>query len=548
MKHSPDPHLSIAASVLAITIALSPTPVPAATDDAAPGPVTYRVDILIPGSAMHGVHGLAFDKDDELYGASLAGYSIYHIDRQTGAVTTTVGPPLGNSDDLAFGPDGTLAWTAGAFSSIFARAPGGEIRTLADGLGGVNSINFSPDGRLYITRVFGGDHLYEIDLAGKQAPRLIAKKLGGLNGFEVTADNTLYGPLFFKKKIIRVDLASGEVHDVATGFGVPAAVNIDQHGNLYVVDYKLGQVTRIRLADGDREVLVELQPPLDNLAIDSRGFIYVSNPAFNRITEIDPETRHTRIIVEGRLSSPGGLALDGDRLFIADFWGSRFAALGTGAITMYDAPDGVTASSSVAASDRYYALAGIWPFGVVYVIDRSTHKLVKRARVGAPYGLVFLADDSLLVADYKGGQVLQLAPGKTRDKTVIVADLAGPVGLVYRARDDTLFISEFDAGRVIAIDRASGERRTVVDNLAQPEGLALDNDGRLLITETGRNRVWAVAADGTATVIATGIPMGLAGGDDLPAPFLPSSLAVDQANRIYVTSDVENAVYRLTAD
>ncbi len=160
----------------------------------------YQTDLLIPGSEMHGVHGLAFDAAGELYGASLAGYSIYHIRRDTGKVTTEVGPFSGNSDDLAFGPDGTLVWTAGAYSAIYARRPDGEIVTLAEDLAGVNSVNFSPDGRLFITRVFGGDHLYEIDVKGENPPRLIAKQLGGLNGFEVTADNKLYGPLFFQEE------------------------------------------------------------------------------------------------------------------------------------------------------------------------------------------------------------------------------------------------------------------------------------------------------------------------------------------------------------
>ena len=114
------------------------------------GTLRYSVDLFIPGSAMHGVHGLAFDSKGGLYGASLTGYSIYRIDRDTGEVTTEIGPHLGNSDDLAFGPGGMLAWTAGAYSAIHARMPDGEIRTLADELPGVNSINFSPDGRCIV--------------------------------------------------------------------------------------------------------------------------------------------------------------------------------------------------------------------------------------------------------------------------------------------------------------------------------------------------------------------------------------------------------------
>jgi len=135
----------------------------------------YQLDVLVPGSAMHGVHGLAFDQDDVLYGASLVGYSVYRIDTQTGEVSTVVGPPRGNADDVAVGPDGTIAWTAGAFSAVHALTPDGEIKVLASKLPAVNSIDYSPDGRLFVTQIFGGDALWEIDPNGVDEPRLVAK-------------------------------------------------------------------------------------------------------------------------------------------------------------------------------------------------------------------------------------------------------------------------------------------------------------------------------------------------------------------------------------
>ena len=92
--------------------------------------------------------------------------------------STLVEPPLGSADDVAVGPDGTIAWTAGAFSAVHALTPDGEIKVLADGLPAVNSINYSPDGRLFVTQIFGGDALWEIDPQGDgrtaaycQAPR-----------------------------------------------------------------------------------------------------------------------------------------------------------------------------------------------------------------------------------------------------------------------------------------------------------------------------------------------------------------------------------------
>lgn len=520
------------------------------TTEQGPQSATHRVDVLLPGSAMHGVHGLAFNAEDELFGASLMGYSIYRIDRDTGEVTTEVGYPSGNSDDLAFGPDGMLAWTAGAFSAIYGRKPGGEIQTLAQDLAGVNSINFSPEGRLFATRVFGGDHLYEIDTRGENPPRLIARRLGGLNGFEITADNKLYGPLFFKGKVIEVDLADGSVRDVADGFTVAAAVNFDHRGNLFVVDYATGEITRIHMADGERSVIAKLEPPLDNLAIDKRGFIYASNPAFNRVTEVDPDTGNIREIVAGQLSSPGAIQIhkaDGNEaLFIADMWGNRTADPDTGALTKFPPPTGVTASSSIAVSDNYYAVASVWPFGVVYLVDRRTNELVKRVAMGAPYGMAFLDDESLLVADYKKNQIMRIAAGESKEKNVLVEDLNGPVGLAVHPDGRKVFFSEFTSGRVFEFGLDDRKATMIMTGLAEPEGLAIDGTGNLLVAETGHNRVWSKRGEQEQIVLAENIPMGLAGGDDLPAPFLPTGVAVDQSNRIFVTSDVENAIYRLT--
>jgi sugar lactone lactonase YvrE len=513
----------------------------------------YRLEVLVPGSAMHGVHGLAFDKDDVLYGASLAGYSIYQIDTVTGEVTTKVGPPLGNADDVAVAPDGTLAWTAGAYSAVHALTPEGEFKVLAEGLPAVNSINYSPDGRLFVTRVFGGDALYEVDPQGEAEPRLIAKKLGGLNGFEVTADHQLYGPLFLKGKLVQVDVDSGEVTQLLDGFTVPAAVNLDSQGRLFVVDFKDGTVSRINLdllpSPSAREIIARLEPPLDNLAINSHDEVYVSNPATNTITAVDPDTGATRTVVSGNLSTPGGIALasiDGVQvLLVADFWGNRYFDINTGARTMLELPAGVTASSSIAAYENTLALASIWPFGLVYVIDQQANKIVKTAKFAAPYSPVFMGDGSLLIADYSAGTVTRLAPGKSRDKTVVASGLEGPVGLAL-ANEYTLYISEYDGGRVLRLNLSTLEQSIVVAGLEHPEGLAITRDGQVLVAETGTQRLLRI--DPTSWVvdtIADNLAIGLAAGSDLPAPFLPTGIAVDAADNIYVSADIDNALYKL---
>jgi sugar lactone lactonase YvrE len=193
-------------------------------------------------------------------------------------------------------------------------------------------------------------------------------------------------------------------------------------------------------------------------------------------------------------------------------------------------------------------VASVWPFGVVYLVDRKTNALVKRVAMGAPYGMAFLEDGSLVVADYKKKQLMRIAAGKSQEKNVLAENLNGPVGLAVHPDGRKVFFSEFDSGQVVEFDLDNRTATVVMSGLLEPEGLTFDRRGHLLVAETGHDRVWSKSADAEQALVVDDIPMGLVGGDDLPAPFLPTSIAVDQRNRIFVSSDIENAVYRLTPE
>jgi sugar lactone lactonase YvrE len=277
--------------------------------------------------------------------------------------------------------------------------------------------------------------------------------------------------------------------------------------------------------------------------------VYVSNPARNRITEINPETGATRVIVDGHFSSPGGIAIgqsDGrEALFVADFWGNQLAETASGATHRWERPTGVPSTANLAVSDKVYALSSIWPLGAVFVANRATNKTIKTVPLGAPYGMAFMPDGSLAVADYKNNALVRLAAGESRDKTTVTSALNGPVG-VAAAGAKAVYVSEYGAGTVARIRLADGARTEIKAGLEKPEGLAVDRDGALIVAETGRQRVLRVdPATGATTVLASGIPMGLAGGPDVPAPFLMTGMAIGGDGSIYVSADVTNAVYRI---
>ena len=263
--------LSLSALLLGAA-ACSTTPPP-------PPQAEYGEPAVVEGPLPYlGVHGLGIDPRGRLLAGSVVGQSLSLVDRESGAVRPFVGPPAGMADDVAFGPDGEVAWTAYLVGELRIRNAAGEIRTVASGLPGLNSLAYTEDGRLFATQVFMGDALYEIDRGGEQPPRKIIEGMGGLNGFEFGPDGHLYGPLWFKGEVVRVNVESGEMDTVADGFRIPAAVNFDGQGRLYVVDSATGELLRLRPDSGEKVRVARLKPSLDNLAIDKQaGLLYVSN-------------------------------------------------------------------------------------------------------------------------------------------------------------------------------------------------------------------------------------------------------------------------------
>src|SRR5258708_8664318 len=130
----------------AVVLALGVTGGALAQQATPPAPVkAYNQQILVPGSWSHGVHGLAFNKDDQLFAGSVIGQTIYRVQVDSGEVDRVVEPPIGMADDIAFADDGTMAWTAFLIGKVFIRKPNGKIIEVANGMAGPNSIAFGKD-------------------------------------------------------------------------------------------------------------------------------------------------------------------------------------------------------------------------------------------------------------------------------------------------------------------------------------------------------------------------------------------------------------------
>jgi streptogramin lyase len=513
----------------------------------------WEVTPLVPGSAFHGVHGLAIDKAGHLFAGSVAGAALYEVDIAGGSAKVAIPAPIGMADDIAFAPDGTMAWTGFLAGDLYSRKGDGPIKKLASGLPGINSLAFRKDGRLYATTVFLGDTLYEIDVEGVKPPRQIMEKMGGLNGFEFGPDDKLYGPLWFKGQVAKVDVDKAELTVVADGFKVPAAVNFDSKGNLWVVDTALGQLVSVDPKSGVKTMVAQLKPSLDNLAIDDKDRIYVSNMADNGIQEVDPATGQARQVIIGKLALPGGIGVTSengkDTIHVADVFAYRTVDGATGEVTekarMHAA--GVTLEYPMSATAKGNdVVLSSWFTGTVQVIDGKTGATRDMLHgFKAPHDALVLADGSILVAEFGTKSLVRVSGEHGKDRTTLIGGLEGPVGLVAGSRGE-VYLTEAFSG-VISMIESNGEKTVVAKDLKMPEGIARARDGKLIVAEVGAKRLIEIVPEtDTVTEIAANLPIGLVGAPGGLPTHIPTGVGIGESGTIYFSSDIENAIYKLT--
>lgn len=546
---------AVAGSALAQQAAPATAPAP---------PPEYSQQFLVPGSWFHGVHGLAFNKDDQLFAGSVIGQTLYRVQVDSGEVDRVIDAPTGMADDIAFADDGTMAWTAFLLGKVYIRKPNGKTIEVANGMSGPNSIAFGKDGRLFVSEVFLGDALYEIDLKGVDKPdfkpfpraelRRIAEKMGGLNGFEIHRDDGfLYGPLWFKGEVVKVNLETGAIDVIASGFKIPAAANIDPQNrdNLFVVDTGTGGVWSVSLTSKAKKLVASMKPGLDNLAFDSRGRLFVTSMTDNGIYLVDKHTGAARTIVEGKLAVPTDLAVvsEGGKetVHVADVFSYRTVDGQSGAVTDVLRVHGDTHAYPIGISvGPKYVLLSSWFSNTVEKVDRKTGKLVATLTgFAAPVDALEAADGSIHVAELASGNLVKVSPdGKAR--SVVAKELRGPVAMA-QGPGNLIYITESAGGAVLQIDVGTGARKVVTDGLAGPEGIDVGPDGRLFVAEVGQKRVVAIdPSSGAKTVIASNLDIGLAPFPGGPPALVPTGVAVARSGNVYVSSDLRNALYKLT--
>ena len=153
----------------------------------------------------------------------------------------------------------------------------------------------------------------------------------------------------------------------------------------------------------------------------------------------------------------------------------------------------------------------------------SASLLAGGAPLSDPGAVVVAPDGALLVADEGAEAVFSIAPSGTVDTVVSGDGLQDPVGLAL-APGGKAFVSDRQRDEVLRLDLATGALSHVAD-LQNATGLAMDNAGRLLVTDgIALRRI--DPGTGAITTVAVGAPL-----DD------PRDVAVGLDGTLYVAGD-----------
>lgn len=509
----------------------------------------WQLQRLTPPSRLFGANGLCAGPDGRLYVAQVSGSQISAIDVDTGAVDT-ISPKGGDivgPDDLVFDSRGNLYATEITEGRVSVREANGLTRVLYDNLPCANPITCYQD-RVFAGECRVGGRILELDLNGG-APRVLVENVPMPNAMQVGPDGMLYFPVMGANQIWRVSLAGGAPDVVASDLGVPDAVKFDAGGHIVSTQVASGQVLRIDPRTGERAVLADIAPGLDNLAFLG-GRLFVSSIC-GQVNEITASGAVRSLLPSG-FNWPLGLAMGADGvLFVADGpYSYTLSADGTRNVAyMLFSPGGPGYTRGVATASAGEIVVTT-ANGVVarYFPARQQHEVLASG-LDQLYGVAIAPGGAAVVAELGTGRVLAIDAGKV---DTLAAGLQEPMGIAIGA-DGTCLASECGAGRVVRLSR--GRIETVVDGLQQPQGMLVRGSLLYIVDAGAKELVEFDMAHGVRRTLAANLPVGAPAGvvpkvlraiGELSGPMGPfAGIAAGADGTLYLSADAEGSILAL---
>ena len=485
-------------------------------------------------------YGVALDAAGDLYIADLGNALVRRIDTH-GIITTVAG-------------GGTLPPTNSAQG----------VDPLHAQLNSPRNVAAAPDGSVYISD-FGGQYVYRLSAAGTLTVIAGTGSAGfsGDNGAANVAQVAYPAGLTVGPDgttLYLADSGNGRVRMIADAT-ITTAAQVPQ-----VVDVALTGTGTLYVAAagvlGDPDVPIPGSGAFDprGLAINAGGNLVFTDGGL--LAVVTPSGVSMSIAglagpnafgdggqaTSARFAEPAGCAVDtAGNLYIADTGENRIREVNAKGVvsTIYG-----TGDSSVLNAPRSVALASD---GSLLIADTGNGRVLKWSGSGAattvlqnlssPSYLYLDATGDLYIAETGGDRVTLLAS----DGSTSFLPVTQPLAVVTDSQGD-LYVSQSGSSQLLRFT-ASGWGTSIGTGLVQPQGLAIDSNGNIMVADSAGNAVVSISPSGATTTLAGAGTPGFAGdgGSATSALFsAPSDVNLDGQGRIYVADTGNNRIRLLT--
>ena len=517
----------------------------------------YKTKIIKIGSELGSIDSIDFDQDNNIWVTATTGGKIIKMTR-SGWILDEFGPADGVDGaivDLVVGPD-NLVYFIEFFSGKVKRINADRsVETISTtGFGALGGIAFSRDGRLFIS-AFNPDLVAEIDLNGVNPPRVVLNNPGFINQFWFGPDNKLYGPQTFATgNVVRIDVDSGVLEVVASGFLAPIAAKFDRYDQLHVVDEVAQTIYQVDTNTGAKTVFIDGIPRgVDTLSFALNNKLFFGSAVNGFLGKQNHRGRNKSLVRTGMVL-PGGVDVttkvnqwgrERDEVAVADFFGALLLK-GNGRtleeIAGSPAGAGVGFPVSLDIDSNGAWVVSSFFTGLAQTFDPATGATTILGQFQTPLDAIQFQGD-YVVAELGLGRVVRVSDGAVLGNT--------PVPTALAALGGDLWVSDTVLGTVSQIVDDGVVLTTpivVASGLMNPEGIEISADGsEMYIVEEGTQSLLKIdMATGTQSVIATGLAIGspkpVAG---LPTGLTISDVAIGKKGHLYVTGDSDRVLYKI---